>query len=138
MKTCGSCRLEKPLEFFHRRGKGHQSICKGCRKANDREKYDADPLRHALIRNQRRKELKVWSLELKRDRPCTDCGGVFHPVAMQWDHLGDKEVNVSEMADRGYSKAHILREIAKCELVCANCHAVRTYTRMMGLLSIVG
>ena len=59
-----------------------------------------------------------------------DCGGSFHFRAMHWDHIGnDKEENVSVMVLRGLGRKKILAEIAKCELVCANCHAVRTYKR---------
>ncbi len=49
---------------------------------------------------------------------------------MQWDHLpGTKKLgNVSEMAsNRSIEEAE--EEISKCELVCANCHAVRTFSR---------
>jgi hypothetical protein len=59
-----------------------------------------------------------------------DCGGSFHPAAMQWDHIGtDKRINISDAVHKGWSRARILTEIAKCELVCSNCHAVRTWTR---------
>ena len=62
--------------------------------------------------------------------PCTDCGGRFHPWAMQFDHVGtDKTAGISRMVTQGMSLKRIKAEIAKCELVCANCHAVRTYTR---------
>jgi hypothetical protein len=30
---------------------------------------------------------------------------------------------------RGRSRREILDEIAKCQLVCANCHAIRTFER---------
>jgi hypothetical protein len=49
---------------------------------------------------------------------------------MQWDHrpgeekLGD--IN-EDFWDR--SREEILAEIAKCDLVCANCHAIRTFSR---------
>jgi hypothetical protein len=49
---------------------------------------------------------------------------------MEWDHVrGEKIRSVSEMCNRMCSKETILTEIAKCELVCANCHAVRTFNR---------
>ncbi len=40
-----------------------------------------------------------------------------------------KKHEVSNMVRRGFRRATILEEIAKCELVCANCHAVRTFNR---------
>lgn len=49
---------------------------------------------------------------------------------MQWDHLPgfEKVDDVSSIA-WGHPRDEILREIAKCELVCANCHALRTFRR---------
>jgi hypothetical protein len=71
-----------------------------------------------------------WYLALKADRPCADCGQSFHPAAMQWDHLPGrkKTADVATLARRG-SRKRVLAEIASCELVCANCHAVRSYLR---------
>lgn len=67
---------------------------------------------------------------LKRDKPCTDCGDHFPPYVMQWDHLPG-HAKVDEVGSMVGSRRRevILAEIAKCELVCANCHVVRTVTR---------
>jgi hypothetical protein len=46
---------------------------------------------------------------------------------MDFDHLSDKQLNVSQMVT--YSDARFQAEIAKCEMVCANCHRLRTQTR---------
>jgi hypothetical protein len=72
----------------------------------------------------------AWASSLKEGRPCADCGGVFHPAAMHWDHRPGtlKRKDVSSMVPRMSHEA-ILQEIAKCDLVCANCHAVRTHSR---------
>ena len=57
---------------------------------------------------------------------------MFHPVAMQWDHLpGQPKRGAVGILVRNLSRERILEEMAKCELVCANCHAVRTYERRM-------
>lgn len=48
---------------------------------------------------------------------------------MQWDHLpGQEKLGEISRLSTG-ARAVILREIAKCELVCANCHALRTARR---------
>jgi hypothetical protein len=61
--------------------------------------------------------------------PCKDCGGTFHHAAMDFDHvIGEKKFEVSKMVLR--SLQSILDEIAKCDLVCACCHRVRTYRRL--------
>lgn len=68
---------------------------------------------------------------IKESNPCTDCGQFYPSYVMQFDHTGQikKFRDVGRMASENYSIQAIQREIDKCELVCANCHAVRTYTR---------
>jgi hypothetical protein len=49
---------------------------------------------------------------------------------MDFDHArGEKVINVGLMVGWGYTVAEILSEIAKCDVVCANCHRKRTYER---------
>jgi hypothetical protein len=67
--------------------------------------------------------------QLKEASPCTDCGNHFPHYVMQWDHLSDKKYNVSKAVQDGLSIETIEKEIAKCELVCANCHCIRTHNR---------
>lgn len=77
----------------------------------------------------RRIELREIVAELK-SAPCTDCGVSYPPYVMQFDHIGDDKVaNVSAMVQRALKWETIAAEIAKCELVCANCHAIRTWSR---------
>jgi hypothetical protein len=72
----------------------------------------------------------AWYRALKSSTPCADCGSTFHHAAMSWDHLPgfEKLDDVSSLVSR-HNKALILAEIQKCELVCANCHAVRSFER---------
>lgn len=68
---------------------------------------------------------------LKEATPCTDCGISYPYVVMQFDHVrGDKVANVSRLVARLAAWHRIEAEIAKCELVCANCHALRTHRRL--------
>ena len=64
-----------------------------------------------------------------KSKPCTDCGVEYAYYVMQFDHLGDKEYDIALMARRGFSIKKIMAEIAKCEVVCANCHCERTHQR---------
>ena len=66
---------------------------------------------------------------LKR-APCADCGGVFDPVCMDFDHRpGEmKRANVSYLVKQKSLDA-VLAEVAKCDVVCANCHRIRTKRR---------
>lgn len=68
---------------------------------------------------------------IKESTPCADCGRIFHFAAMQFDHIpgrGPKEFSIGN-GPQSKSLAAIEAEIAKCEVVCANCHAVRTHIR---------
>jgi hypothetical protein len=77
--------------------------------------------------------MAAWVRDLKLQSPCRDCGGCFHPAAMVWDHLpGTEKVGDISYLARRHGRKRILAEIAKCELVCANCHAVRTFERRHG------
>jgi hypothetical protein len=100
---------------------------------NDRARWDRNPERHLRVRELRKLELARWMWQLKSSGSCTDCGGRFPPPAMQWDHVGTgKEIEISNAIRRGWGKRRILRELEHCELVCSNCHALRTYLRRYG------
>src|SRR5882672_6570793 len=73
-------------------------------------------------------ECRSW-LDEKKSAPCADCGGRFPPECMDFDHLHG-EVKLFEVGSGVSRKRAILQaEIAKCELVCANCHRIRTRKR---------
>ena len=58
-----------------------------------------------------------------------DCKEVYPYYVMDFDHVrGVKHKNVSELIGT-LSKKKIDEEIAKCEIVCSNCHRIRTYLR---------
>lgn len=79
----------------------------------------------------RGRQQREFIRSLKEGKPCMDCGGVFHFSAMDFDHVrGEKILEVGYMAS--HSRKRILAEIAKCELICANCHRVRTWKRRRG------
>lgn len=63
-----------------------------------------------------------------------DCGVTYPWYVMDFDHRdGESKTDiVSRIANVGAAK-RLREEIAKCDLVCANCHRVRTFTRIAGL-----
>jgi hypothetical protein len=73
----------------------------------------------------------LWYRKLKSG-PCVDCGQKFPPECMEFDHVrGRKLFGIGAgMTSRG--QAQLLKEIAKCDLVCANCHNIRSYNRKVG------
>ena len=75
--------------------------------------------------NGRARNLRHFLNEIKMARGCADCGYRQHPAALDFDHIDGKERLVSFCK----SKAQALREIEKCEVVCSNCHRIRTWER---------
>lgn len=129
MKRCSSCSETKPYEEFYRQGSRYQAYCKACKSKKAKNYYQENQPRFLENRLRRKENLYRWYWELK-SAPCADCKSSYHPVVMQWDHVAEGKVNdVSRLVTNGSRKETILAEIAKCELVCANCHAMRTYKR---------
>lgn len=79
----------------------------------------------------RRWQRNVRLLNDLRDVPCADCGRRFPPYVMHFDHRDSatKRSHVTRLISRGRNV--ILEEVAKCDIVCANCHSNRTYQRRM-------
>lgn len=69
---------------------------------------------------------------IKINRGCADCGYKQHSAALDFDHLpGTKKIdNLSRLRSRRFGSTKCIEtEILKCEVVCANCHRIRTFTR---------
>jgi hypothetical protein len=67
--------------------------------------------------------------------PCIDCGQ-NDPVVLEFDHLRDKAFNIGAALSRRNWQT-ILDEMAKCEVVCANCHRRRTALRRGALRTVL-
>jgi hypothetical protein len=117
-RLCVACRVVKPLtpEHWHRRGDGFQSRCKPCNQGTVRERQ--------LSRQQA-------VAEYKESKPCADCGEFYPFYVMDLDHLPEfpKTAAISAMIAANAPLDRIFEEIAKCELVCSNCHRKRTWLR---------
>lgn len=71
-------------------------------------------------------------LDSKKSMPCIDCGQTFPPVCMDFDHIperGPREFWLSHWVHREMPMHKLESEIAKCEVVCACCHRLRTQAR---------
>lgn len=138
MRTCRRCEQLLPIENFHRdkRSKdGRLSICNTCTVARVRA-WQIETGRRSYVPNTRRRtnlysqEFRKQYLDDIRNVPCKDCGGRFPTVAMDFDHLPGSTKSFGIMNGwrwRGWDL--MLAEIAKCEIVCSNCHRVRTASR---------
>lgn len=64
---------------------------------------------------------------IKETTVCADCGGRFPACCMDFDHKpGTKHNEVGTLIARSSEWKTIQREIEKCDVVCANCHRIRT------------
>lgn len=125
------CGQSKCGSEFHRSRTGQFSYCGDCRRAYDRNYYAERGRAARLARGRvRRDAARVWMDSLKRGISCADCSGIFPPYVMHWDHLPGYP-KVSEISSMVGSRGRdaIRDELKKCELVCANCHVMRTVVR---------
>ena len=77
----------------------------------------------------KRSDLRKWLYEQKEKSPCMDCGTCYPYYVMDYDHLKEKNMNISEIINSG-SISRLKTELGLCELVCANCHRIRTFARL--------
>jgi hypothetical protein len=66
---------------------------------------------------------------LKASTPCADCENYYPYYVMQLDHVRGKKVDKINRMVYTSSYDRVVEEISKCEIVCANCHHVRTFVR---------
>lgn len=66
---------------------------------------------------------------IKMKTGCVDCGYNEHPAALHFDHMPSEKKQFGIAQNHSRKWETLIQEIQKCEVVCANCHAVRTDQR---------
>lgn len=141
VKTCSKCGLQKSINEFYQRKKyrsgEYYERCKLCFKERGRKYYHENHARQlmlALSRKEKyRQERRKFIDDLKKNRPCMDCGNIYPPFVMDFDHRDSKTKigSISWLLLHNTSNMEKIKaEIEKCDLVCANCHRVRTHDRI--------
>ena len=87
-----------------------------------REKYNE-------WRGNRRAETQKLINEIK-SQPCADCGESYPPYVMDFDHVRGQKLFCIATRPPALSMLKILDEIEKCDVVCSNCHRIRTHSRL--------
>ncbi len=131
MKRCATCQTHKPLDEFTRnktKKDGRNASCKVCHRAYVRRHYQKNKAYYVSKARKYQAGIKQIIRELKTV-PCADCKRTYDWWVMDFDHArGTKKFTISRMQGRvGLQNA--LFEIAKCDIVCSNCHRDRTYKR---------
>ena len=138
MKHCARCKEFKREEEFNWRWKmlgRRQSICRDCQRLQRREHYEchqeAEIARSYEITKRRREEADRFIYEYLSNSKCADCGEYDFSV-LTFDHVKGEKMDISQMAGQGYSINAIVKEIARCDVVCFNCHMRREQQRRSG------
>lgn len=121
-RLCSRCKIKKYLKYFHKcsiKRFGRHYTCKECIK-----KY-----RKRWVRNGGKAAVEIFYRK-EKEKPCSDCNKCYPYYVMQFDHVrGRKKYSIAAIRNGSISRLKI--ELAKCDLVCSNCHAERSYKRLM-------
>ena len=125
MKQCSKCKEQKYKEEF-KKNKGTKDglhyYCKQCSREYQNSRYQKHYKEKELKRTKdRRQRNRDMIQEIKSQSGCQKCNE-NDPACLDFHHLDpeEKEYVISEMT--GWGRQTILNEIAKCIVVCANCH----------------
>lgn len=132
LRVCTFCRgnLELVHENFAWRNKARglfQSQCRSCQKSWRKDHYQKNRQAYIDKASVWRDEQKKTFYDWLKTQVCVDCGQDDFRL-LQCDHLLDKSFNVGEKI--GVLKFETLMlEVNKCDIVCSNCHIIRTSER---------
>ena len=82
--------------------------------------------RKAADKKRRANRMRVLIRRYKTIHGCLFCGYKKHPDALHFDHINPETKSREIGRMFGYSKEAIKKEMRKCRLLCANCHAEHT------------
>lgn len=123
-RICNKCKI-RPVR------NSYSYACKECHCQYQKEWYKKHP---KSINNSVKKQTKAIREYIikSKSKPCLDCNKEYPYYVMDYDHVrGVKEFNLSVAASKYRSLDKIKKEILKCDLVCANCHRERTFSRIL-------
>lgn len=141
-RQCLQCNSEFFSRFYY--AKYCSTECKHKFWDKNRPKRDTYTARKQYYKNYYEKNKRaildkneVYNKEARRIRyeitdrlksvPCNHCGKTFPPCAMDFHHVGDKEQLISSMVRQNCKIDKLEKEIAKCVVLCANCHRIHHY-----------
>lgn len=131
-KICSKCEKELELDkfSFKQKAKGtRRADCKDCFSKLTKKHYSNNKSSYLEYGRRRREKAKEFICNYLSDKKCIDCDNSDIRV-LEFDHIKtNKFSNIADMVRQAYSDNKILEEIKKCEIVCANCHRIRTSER---------
>ena len=125
-KLCRKCGRKRLVKFFAKNGGKKDGLswqCKDCQSAYHRQHYLGNKHRYIANAKEYRQKLLEWVRGFKKE--CTVCGE-DHVACLAFHHRdpSKKEMSITAMVARvGVSRAKIVAETKKCDVMCHNCHA---------------
>ena len=132
-KICSQCHLLKSKLEFNFKNKSldlRHSYCRECGKIFTRNHYKKSKesyLKRNLRSYGKRRKIVVEA----KQHPCADCGVQYPYYVMDFDHRENEIKSFPLNRVNNATVKVILAEMAKCDLVCANCHRERTHQRSL-------
>lgn len=130
MKTCSKCDQEKPLNQYNKQSKtkdGLYSQCKDCaRESNKKSYFRTSGKRNQYLIARRRRLAKERNEKIKTIKiACKQCG-FDHFAALDFHHIDPKQktMDIMYLKWSGCSDKTFWDEVAKCEVLCSNCHRI--------------
>ena len=120
--------MDKELsEFNENKSKkdGFNSLCKSCIAVYQKKYYQANKKTFIDNKDKRKKTIKKWIIDFKKDKGCIVCGE-NRPATLDFHHRNpdEKETEIMTAVKRGWSINRLQKEIDKCDIMCSNCHRV--------------
>lgn len=128
-KYCRYCKRRKSIkQFAARKGTTRSNRCRQCQRDYAKQHYRENRQRYAERNLEYKAEIKQLVRQAKA-KPCMDCGMQYPYCVMDFDHQPEfeKRSAVSMMENGRYNMQRVVEEIAKCQVVCSNCHRLRTF-----------
>ena len=142
MKICTKCHQKKEKSDFFLKNVAQARFhtqCKECyrlqRRSHYKEHYEKYSALYKARAKKRREQLRIEfrnnMLNYLKDKCCVTCG-MDDIRTLEFDHIvpETKAFGVARAVSLGYSWSEVLEEIAKCQILCANCHKVKTAESM--------
>jgi hypothetical protein len=127
VKICSVCDKKKELTEFYTRS----AMCKVCHHEYNKQHYIENKqayLVKAKLNNERyRLKFRVFLWDYLTEHPCVVCNE-NDPIVLDFDHINpaNKEFNIAETMKLQIGMVRLKKELAKCQVLCANCHRRRT------------
>jgi hypothetical protein len=127
MKICSKCKQEKELTGFNKHRYGVQSWCIECVKERSKKHYEEKGI---LLKEKRKlyiQQRREWFNEFKKTLKCIVCGE-NHIACLEFHHRDPKQKEFGIAGAISHSnKEKVIKELEKCDVLCANCHRKHHY-----------